>query len=88
MTFKPIQPGHPYLDKVDPNKDPDTQLFQPTDAEWPIYSIAVHSLVNGFSIGISVMHKPNTFWETCNYFNPIPYELGAYVVSVLSAKMR
>ena len=88
MAFKPISPGHPFLADLKKAGLADSQdrnrLFQPETENWPIYEVAYRKLESGFSINVSVKRNMLSVWETCNYFNPIPFELAPIITSIVS----
>ena len=82
MTFKPIVPEHPFLTDLNGMNDKD-HLYQPMDKEWPIYNVVVHKLETGFNVVVFIKRNSDAWWETCNYFNPIPFELAPIIKDLL-----
>ena len=84
--MKPISPDHPYLADLKaenlPVQDKD-HLYQPEFTNWPIYNVTFHKLQTGFNISVSVKRSTLSFWESCNYFNPIPFELAPVMKELL-----
>jgi hypothetical protein len=83
VELKPIDPSHPYLPTKSRIPGEVEHFFQPVEVEWPLYSISVHKLEDGFSVSVQIKRSMDSWWEACNYFNPIPFELAPFLKELL-----
>jgi hypothetical protein len=89
VQFRPILPDHPYLkDHTLGTWSPGEldKMYQPTDAEWPVYWLKVHRHETGISIHASFKLGILCIWEESNFFQPIPFDLmGSLGTMILRA---
>lgn len=64
-------------------KEPEKNIYQPVDGTWPIYSVVVSTKETGFHVAVSSKFSTLSFWETCNFFNPIPFDILPILLEVL-----
>jgi hypothetical protein len=93
--MKQIRPDHPYLicfekDEGEPCPHTD-EIFQPDDADWPLYSVKLHMVSAedsyygnpGFAFGLSIKHEMRSFWLPADPWNPMPVEVAPVLIELL-----
>lgn len=98
MKYIEITPEHRYIASMTPEDRADMnepaykheRTFHPAGRQWPLYSVAIWTpdpkgdRPQGFTLSVNRKEKMTSWWEQCDLFNPIPFELLPEILRLMN----